>query len=297
MIGGVPVSRRFFVIAVLVVMVMSMLMPVRLENDKGGVMSIMNMSFSVDGEGNTRMKGIVTLDGQNKNFEMRGKLDGVLGNYSGALMGNVNGEPAAMYVFYNQTLKYASLTTSAVNENTQPEIYTFGECTDEMYNDIVKRQVRNVAVSLVGVDKIWYDTESPENCQYRDTYNNAGMKIEMFAPVKMDRVLDNGFMSFVCFEESGLAEYAESRGINIVENSARVDYFATGMRVDTPASGFSVSRADYYPDTKDSLHITEEEINEWLMEFETKETTETEETKETSETSETEETEETKERK
>ena len=271
MIGGVSVSRRFFVIAVLVAMVISLLMPVRLENDKGGVMSIMNMSFSADGEGNARMKGIVTLDGVNKNFEMRGKLDGVLGNYSGALMGNVNGEPAAMYVFYNQSLKYASLAIGAVNENTQPDIYTFGECTDEMYNDIVKRQVRNVAVSLAGVDKIWYDTENLENCQYRGTYSNAGMKIEMFTPVKMDRVSDNGFMSFVCFEESGLAEYTESRGINLVEHSSRVNYLATGMHVDTPDSGFSISIADYYPDTKDSLHITEEEINEWFMEFENEE--------------------------
>ena len=130
MIGGVSVSRRFFVIAVLVAMVISLLMPVRLENDKGGVMSIMNMSFSADGEGNARMKGIVTLDGVNKNFEMRGKLDGMLGNYSGALMGDVNGEPAAMYVFYNQSLKYASLAIGAVNENTQPtpgEGYTLGD--------------------------------------------------------------------------------------------------------------------------------------------------------------------------
>ena len=57
------------------------------------------------------------------------------------------------------------------------------------------------------IEFIDFDTENLENCQYRGTYSNAGMKIEMFAPVKRDDVSNNDFMSFIYFEEEALVEY------------------------------------------------------------------------------------------
>ena len=253
-------SRRFFVIAVLVAMVISLLMPVRLENDKGGAMSIMNMSFSADGEGNARMKGIVTLDGVNKNIEMHGKLDGVFGNYSGAMMGNVNGEPAAMYVFYNQRLKYASLAIGAVNENTQPDIYTFGECTDEMYNDIVKRQVRETKQTFKAMMDYSYNEhgEYPENPSYRETYSAVGMKMEKFAPLSIRRGRYDMTTAFY-LDEAEFGKYADKLGIDFVENSLKASYISVEMESEQ-SDGVRILR-DIYPPM---IHgTTEDPVDSW----------------------------------
>ncbi|MBQ6933623.1 MAG: hypothetical protein IJN37_04460 [Clostridia bacterium] len=253
-------SKKSFAVITVAVMMLSLFMPTRLEGEDSSVITLMSYGMGMDPEGVTRMSGKVFIDETARNFEMHGRLDGAMENYSGALMGNVNGEPAAMYVFYSGNVEYAALAIGAANEDTKSKIYTYGECTDEMYNDIVKRQVRETKQTFKAMMDYSYNEhgEYPENPSYRETYSAGGMKMEKFAPLSIRRGRYDMTTAFY-LDEAEFGKYADKLGIDFVENSLKASYISVEMESEQ-SDGVRILR-DIYPPV---IHgTTEDPVDSW----------------------------------